>query len=521
MPNRFLPLYIIFALLLPGTALADIAGTITNGTGTGISGIEVNVYDQSFNLIDSGTTDSNGVYTIVAVPVGAYKIEFFAGTTGYANEWYDDQPTFYLADTVSVSDPGATLDIDAVLEPGGAITGNVSTSVGDGIGNITVNVYNSSSLEVASTVTLSSGTYTVNGLTPGGYTVQFYANTTGYVSQWYDGQLFSENANPVTVTAAQLTGDIDAVLVAGGSVSGVVTRNGGAGLSNISVQAFDGNKRFLASGLTDATGHYTIYGVPAGNVSVKFNAAYTDYVSEWYDNKSDFAGSDAVSVVASVDTSGINALLDLGGYISGNVTNSVGAGLAGIWVDVYDSSSQELVGGAQTDIDGDYFAAGLATGNYRVHIWGSAAGYLDEWYDDAVSFATATDIPVVVPDETPGIDILLKRPGSITGRVSRSGDIGLGNVAVSVYDANQVFYANALTDATGHYTVANVPPGNMKVRFDGALIDYKSEWFDDKADFAAADFVIVNEDTATSGIDTVLSRSTPVLTPVLFLLLHQ
>ena len=61
--------------------------------------------------------------------------------------------------------------------------------------------------------------------------------------------------------------------------------------------------------MTDASGQYTIYWVPAGNVKLYFNAGLTGYSSEWYNDKADFATADLLALTAGQNVTGINAQL--------------------------------------------------------------------------------------------------------------------------------------------------------------------------------------------------------------------
>ena len=86
----------------------------------------------------------------------------------------------------------------------------------------------------------------------------------------------------------------------------------GLPIANVSVFAVDRNNYIaISSAVTDASGQYTIYWVPAGNVKLYFNAVTTGYISEWYNDKADFATADLVPVAAEQNVTGINAQLQL------------------------------------------------------------------------------------------------------------------------------------------------------------------------------------------------------------------
>ncbi|GAG38470.1 unnamed protein product, partial [marine sediment metagenome] len=194
----------------------------------------------------------------------------------------------------------------------------------------------------------ASGAYTVGGLPPGDYKVQFEdcSYPAMYVGEWYNDQPDFESADLVPVTAGVNTSGIDAALALGGSISGTVTEEGtGTPLPDMCVWAYDYDMPpdlwiYPAGwGSTDASGAYTVGGLAAGDYKVQFNdCSYPAmYVGEWYNDQLDFESADLVSVTAGVNTSGIDAALALGGSISGTVTEEgTGTPLPDMCVWAYD-----------------------------------------------------------------------------------------------------------------------------------------------------------------------------------------
>ena len=148
-------------------------------------------------------------------------------------------------------------------------------------------------------------------------------------------------------------GDLVFNLEQTGLISGTVTEEGsGDPLPDICVIAQD---VAIGGDYTDALGQYSIV-VPQGTYSVEFRdclSSPTVYVSEWYNNKPDFASADPVSVTAGSTTSGINAVLAVGGSILGTVTEEgTGTALPDICVSAWDASWNWL-GWGYTDASGD------------------------------------------------------------------------------------------------------------------------------------------------------------------------
>src|SRR5665648_858928 len=67
------------------------------------------------------------------------------------------------------------------------------------------------------------GTYQIDGVAAGSYFVQFQGGDVGLVTEYYDDAASWDDATLVVVIAGADTPNIDAALVAGGSISGTVT----------------------------------------------------------------------------------------------------------------------------------------------------------------------------------------------------------------------------------------------------------------------------------------------------------
>jgi hypothetical protein len=189
----------------------------------------------------------------------------------------------------------------------------------------------------------------------------------------------------------------------------------------VSISVYDSNSFYRGEATTDASGVYTTSGLTTGSFRVRFSTQSApggteDYIDEYYNDKSSLATADAVPVTAPNLTNGINAVLALGGKISGQVTaGDTGGPLRGIQVSAYDSNGRAVRFGT-TDSSGNYTISGLPTGNYRVHFYGVCIyfgdsritkTYFGEYYNDKLSLATADWVPVTAPNTTSGINAVL------------------------------------------------------------------------------------------------------------------
>jgi hypothetical protein len=294
----------------------SITGTVTNSSGTGLSGIEVCPYDDQYDDYGCTTTGSAGTYTLSGLPTGEYKVEFY-GSGSYLYTWYSGQLSFGAATAVNVTAPSTTSGINATLQASssaGSISGTVSYG-GQPVSDADIELIDSSGNYVSGTETSASGTYTLNGLPPGTYKVEFGTDT-NLAFQFYTGASTVATATAVTVAAGQNVTGINAALAAGGKIAGTVTdASTKAPVADVRVELLDSTGYELDSTYTNAAGVYTLAGVPTGSYVVEFVTYYdfaagdVNYADQYYNNGDTLAQATKVSVTAGATTSSINAAL--------------------------------------------------------------------------------------------------------------------------------------------------------------------------------------------------------------------
>jgi protocatechuate 3,4-dioxygenase beta subunit len=98
----------------------SVSGRVTNGSGAGIEGVPVWVYDSNRPAtIVSSETDADGYYTVRGIPAGSAKV-FFNTDLRYlrvASKYYNDRATFDTAVPVTIVQGQTTPGINAVLGP--------------------------------------------------------------------------------------------------------------------------------------------------------------------------------------------------------------------------------------------------------------------------------------------------------------------------------------------------------------------------------------------------------------------
>lgn len=258
-------------------------------------------------------------------------------------------------------------------------------------------------------------------------------------------------------------------------------------------------------------GSYAIRRLPPGDYLVR--AMAWPYLGEYYSDATSPEEGTQVTVLADADTSGVNFTLPEGGRISGTVLDPEGKPLTGIPVVARSMDGGERdgwKGGATlTSWDGSYTIEGLPSGDYLVRALGSAQGYIDEYYGDAIFESDAAPVPVIAPGETAGIDFRLAEGGRISGTVlDTAGKAAAGASVVALLRNPEGGWeprGAAMVTEEGDYLITGLPSGNYLVRVLASPLGYIDEYYDDALFRDEATQVTVNAPDETAGINFTLA----------------
>jgi Carboxypeptidase regulatory-like domain len=251
--------------------------------------------------------------------------------------------------------------------PSDATTGSISgvfLANGQGIADVSVQVYGSGYNYVGYAYTDWTGAFTVNDLAPGTYKLDFY----GYGGeQWYDGQPDWAHATPVVVVAGQQTAVVEHALPTG-TITGTLTDSSGAPVAyaNVYAQSDTGGSDYATA---DAAGHYSLDLQP-GTYRITFYPPNLPY--EYAHDALSYASAATFAVVAGQSLQ-VDEQLPATGSITGRYTAPDGSPIAG-------ASVQAVAGGdgssayATTANDGTYTISPVYVGQYAVGFFANGSG---------------------------------------------------------------------------------------------------------------------------------------------------
>jgi hypothetical protein len=116
----------------------------------------------------------------------------------------------------------------------------------------------------------------------------------------------------------------------------------------------------------------------------------------------DQSRADPVQVTALGETSGIDFYLAQAGSISGHVYEGDGTTpIAGASVYAFPTTGDHLGVGANSQPDASYTIQGLPSRDYKVQV--TASGHVSQFYSHAADEASATEVIVNAPNDTPAL----------------------------------------------------------------------------------------------------------------------
>lgn len=278
-----------------------------------------------------------------------------------------------------------------------------------------------------------------------------------------------------------------------GSIAGRITDADGRPVYGVEIRTEMNSYR---NSVSDVDGRYRIGGLVGGDHIVHFTPPKgLNLAPEYHSDAQSPSGANVILVPEGSAVVGIDETLQQGGTISGVVTDENGIPAEGVLVYACCPGAWPATVGA----DGAYSLVGLAAGEYTVQFVPDGQNLLRECYNDNASCTGPQSVAVSLGGNVTGIDAVLAKGGSISGRVTDAAGGPLPGVRVDVSPSICCGsgWANTTTDANGMYRAVGLPTDTYAVNFfppDGSGYTNASYPTD----------VPVTAGQETSGIDQVL-----------------
>jgi hypothetical protein len=486
-------------------ATGRISGVVTGG-GKKLRGICVIAFPVNGGIGYGATTAKNGTYTLRRMPPGRYDVTFAAvlcpGNTNWLQQAYPDENSpFAQGSPVTVRARHTTSGIDGNLRLGGEISGMVASASGKGLRGICV-TGNGTVAGGFVGITIGSGprgAYALHALFPGKYTV---SSTIGCPS---NANYAPASSKAIKIRHGRVVTGVKLVMATGSEVTGKVTAATSTGqpLAGICVAATNRTGSITGEAATNSAGTYKLVGLGSGTYQLEFAPgcnSSANYVP----------ASATVHLTEGMVARGVNAALQVGGIISGTVTNAGGSPVGGMCIQLAGTSSSGNIPEA-TASDGTYQINQLSKGTYDIGFaggCGSTGSYAPYWYDDQTDGDLAT--PVVLPAAgTQTVNAKLQPGATISGTVTSASGARLPDTCAVFAETPSLaelgaFLAAAPTARSGSYSIPNLAPGQYLMQFGCATGKYASQWFRGAADAGGAELVSAPAGR-TTGVDAVLA----------------
>lgn len=399
-------------------AASFVTGQVVDSAGRPIYNASVTLYNATTSdYVTGGETDADGGFKLFT-SVPSVKAQFAVYTDGgsdlddpkrtYAPEWYNDKATMGTSDPIAV---GAT-DLGAItLSAGGSISGVVTNDAGAPLSRVAVDASGDIG-GYGSDYTDANGAYTIIGLPPANYEVEFFDTVREHVAETYNDVKvgIAGTPTPVAVGKDAAVGGINAALTPNGVVpvgvdlTGRVVDSAGVPGAGVSVAAYtigprtrDGERVEVA--VTNRQGVYTFTRLDLSGqtqfrlVAYGYRHEIADFARSmvWSGGSQTYEGAAPVAITPGVPAAGPDLVPPVSGGVSGSIASeATGPTAAGI-VQLLDEEGN-FVTAQGTYTDGTFESRTVQPGTY--HVFFDAEDLAAEWWNNAALREKAKTIVV-------------------------------------------------------------------------------------------------------------------------------
>jgi len=224
------------------------------------------------------TTGAGGSYTVKGLEPGTYTLRFDdCGGDGLLRQYWGNVRRVADATGFDVPAGQPVTGKDVTMIKGASISGTVTGSGTTSIDRRVAVVDAASGTVVRTTSIDDDGTYSITGLTPGSYKVEF-ARLSGLATSaasFFENiaeQLGLTSAKPISLPSGGDKANVNATLAAGGHITGRLVNASGQPLSGFQMHAYTDDRTLVTrAAVTDADGVFDIAGLTTGSYKVVAN----------------------------------------------------------------------------------------------------------------------------------------------------------------------------------------------------------------------------------------------------------
>lgn len=221
----------------------------------------------------------------------------------------------------------------------------------------------------------------------------------------------------------------------------------------------------------------------------------------------------------------INAVLDVGGRVSGEVTDTSGIPMAEVKVCIFDTLVPEFgTHCTETPANGRWGMIGLPSGSYAASFTTPEdRNVFPQYFNLSPDLEGASEFVILPGEETTGIDAKLEAGVAIAGAITEAGtDVPLAGIRACALDpASEAAIRCATSEADGKYRISLLHPQSYVVGFsvtgeEGGMPmssqedGYVRQYFEDEPSFAAADPINATQPGIYNDVDAHLSKGPEV-----------
>ncbi|WP_461163917.1 carboxypeptidase regulatory-like domain-containing protein [Arthrobacter sp. R4-81] len=258
----------------------------------------------------------------------------------------------------------------------------------------------------------------------------------------------------------------------------------------------------------DASGRFRLpYDFQLGYTALRVLPGETGLADTWFGNAPRLRDATRISLQTR-DYRGLNITMAPGATISGSVSVPAGFDASKLAVVAEskhitpnDRADTEVKKSVPLSLDGTFQIDGLAANDYKVRVEPGESGLLTTWYGGATEDAAATPVSLAEGETRNGLGIGLQKPASVSGKVGFPNGVAPGPGSVFASSALGTTVSTATFDASGEFTLRQLPPGPLTLGFnslDPALAS--TTWHPGTFERATAETLVLNEGEERTGV---------------------